>query len=114
MSEANIGEVSQEVRKLFGTVGDYTHGTLVNNKKSSLCAPHATYPVPEAEIELTSFFIRARPCFLPTQHLAVELVAPRQLPLHWWRRRKFRFSRCRRHQDIVGLHYHSAPPLQKP
>ena len=37
------------MRKLFGTVGDYTHGTLVN-KKSSLCAPHATYPVPEAEI----------------------------------------------------------------
>jgi hypothetical protein len=49
VSEANIGEVSQEVRKLFGTVGDYTHGTLIN-KKSSLCAPHEAYPVPEAEI----------------------------------------------------------------
>ena len=49
VSEDNIGEVSQEVRKLFGTVGDYSHGTLIN-KRSSLCAPHATYPKPDAEI----------------------------------------------------------------
>jgi hypothetical protein len=43
VSAKNIGEVSQEVRKLFGTVGDYTHGTLVN-KTSSLAGVVHTGP----------------------------------------------------------------------
>ena len=30
MSSAKIGENVQEVRKAFGTVGDYSHGTLLN------------------------------------------------------------------------------------
>jgi hypothetical protein len=31
VSAENMGEVVQEVRKAFGTVGDYSHGTLLNN-----------------------------------------------------------------------------------
>ena len=47
VSAINIGEVSQEVRKLFGTVGDYTHGTLVN-KTSSLAGVVHTGPTATA------------------------------------------------------------------